>query len=88
MIRNAANRNPLDPPIILAIGRLSEQKNHALLLRAAAGFATAAGDCGFAAPAPRSRRLRALAEELGIGDRLELPGFVDDPRARISRRRR
>ena len=36
MLRAAADRQPADPPMILAIGRLSEQKNHALLLRAAA----------------------------------------------------
>lgn len=79
MIHNAANRNPVDPPIILAIGRLSEQKNHALLIRAAARLRDRRWRLRICGSGPEEEALRALASELGIGDRLELPGFVDDP---------
>jgi glycosyltransferase involved in cell wall biosynthesis len=79
MIRNAANRNPVDPPVILAMGRLSEQKNHALLIRAAARLADRRWRLRICGTGPQEEALRALASELGIADRLELPGFVDDP---------
>ena len=72
---------------VIACGRLSPQKNFALLLRA------------FAHGGPFSRKarlivlgqgelegeLRALAEELGIADRVALPGFRANPHAWISK---
>lgn len=79
MIRDAAGRIPADPPVILSIGRLSRQKNHALLLRAAARLRGRPWRLRICGIGPEEASLRALAEELGIGDRLELPGFVYDP---------
>ncbi len=78
MLGSAALRSPAEPPVILSIGRLSEQKNHALLLRAASRLGRQPWRlriCGTGAEEPA---LRALAGELGIADRLELPGFVGD----------
>jgi glycosyltransferase involved in cell wall biosynthesis len=69
----------VDPPVILSIGRLSQQKNHALLLRAAARLGDQPWRLRICGTGPEEDALRALADELGIGDRLELPGFVSDP---------
>ena len=79
MVRASADRNPADPPIILAVGRLSEQKNHALLLKAAARLGDRPWRVRICGTGPEEDRLRALARELAISDRLELPGFVTDP---------
>lgn len=75
----AAERNPVNPPVILSMGRLSKQKNHAMLLRAAARLGDRPWRLRICGIGPEEGSLRALAEELGIGDRLELPGFVSDP---------
>lgn len=66
---------------LLSLGRLEPQKNYAALLRAVATLAgegidlslTIAGEGG------ERGRLEALARELGIGERVALPGFVCDP---------
>jgi glycosyltransferase involved in cell wall biosynthesis len=79
MIANAAHRNPTEPPVILSVGRLSEQKNQAMLVRAAARLRGRNCRLRICGTGPEEGALRALAEELGIGDRLELPGFIDDP---------
>ena len=79
MLGGAAHRSPAEPPIILSIGRLTKQKNHALLLRAAARLSARPWRLRICGTGPEEPALRALAEELGIADRLELPGFVDDP---------
>ena len=78
MVARSAERNPADPPIILSAGRLSEQKNHALLLRAAARLRTRPWRLRICGTGPEREALLGLAAELGIGDRLELPGFVAD----------
>jgi glycosyltransferase involved in cell wall biosynthesis len=79
MIDRAMDRNPADPPIILSIGRLTEQKNHALLLGAAARLRDRPWRLRILGTGPEEESLRALALDLGITDRLELPGFVADP---------
>lgn len=79
MIARAGDRKPLDPPIILSVGRLSKQKNHALLLRAAARLGARPWRLRICGSGPEEGDLRALAEELGIADRVELPGFDTDP---------
>ncbi|HZB70032.1 MAG TPA: glycosyltransferase [Sphingomicrobium sp.] len=79
MLDSAGNRNPSDPPVILSLGRLTTQKNQALLLRAAARLRQQPWRLRICGTGPDEPALRALAEELGIADRLELPGFVDDP---------
>jgi len=73
------------PPVIGTLGRLIPYKGHHHILRAAALLApefpglqvVLAG--GPVAEAPGyPDELRALARELGIADRVELPGFVAD----------
>lgn len=79
MLDSAVLRDPAEPPVILSIGRLSQQKNHALLLRAAARLDRRPWRLRICGTGPEEPALRALAQELGIADRLELPGFIDDP---------
>jgi glycosyltransferase involved in cell wall biosynthesis len=66
-----------DAPTVLAVGRLFEHKNHSVLLRA---FASAAEEDSarllILGEGPERARLEALALELGIEHRLDMPGFV------------
>ena len=73
---------PGEPPVLLASGRLREQKDFSTLLRAFAAVR----------PVYRSRliilgegelrsRLEAEIAELGLGDAVALPGFVPNPYA-------
>ena len=70
------------PPIILSVGRLSEQKGYEYLLRAMARLPEqyparliilGEGDL--------RPRLEKLVEELGLSGRVDLPGFSDNPYA-------
>lgn len=79
MIRAASRRRPAEPPVILSIGRLSEQKNHELLLRASAQLGDRPWRLRICGTGPEEARLRVVADELGIAGRLELPGYVGDP---------
>ena len=79
MLDSAGHRSPTEPPVILSIGRLAAQKNQALLLRAAARLSHRPWRLRICGTGPDEPALRALAQELGIADRLELPGFVEDP---------
>ncbi len=76
------------PPVVIAVGRLSPQKDFATLIRA---FAAARqvrptrlvilGD----GPAAERARLAALAEALGIGSDLWLGGYQANPHAFVAR---
>ncbi|HKC01966.1 MAG TPA: glycosyltransferase [Sphingomicrobium sp.] len=79
MLACATDRNPGQPPVILSIGRLSKQKNHALLLRAVARLRDRPWRLRICGTGPEEAALRELADELGIADRVELAGFVADP---------
>ena len=67
-------------PVILSAGRLTPQKDYATLLRA---FATLVSrkDARLIVIGEGEERgaLERLAQELGIGDRVALPGFVVNP---------
>ena len=65
-------------PYILAAGRLQPVKNFDLLVRA---FAKSRVPCKLviAGEGPERERLEALVEELGLGGRVLLPGFVANP---------
>ncbi|MGK3992140.1 glycosyltransferase [Sorangium sp. So ce1024] len=74
---------PQDAWVAGAVGRLSQVKNHALLLRAAAAAGVLSGDSDNArlllvGDGPEAAPLRALAEELGIGDRVVFAGERHD----------
>lgn len=65
-------------PLVLAVGRLEEQKGFDVLLRAVAATATRCrltllGD------GPLREQLVGLAGELGLRDRVVLPGFCSNP---------
>jgi len=73
-------------PVIVAAGRLAPQKNFPLLLQA---FALLRRQRPVRllifGEGPQRPQLEALAETLGIGADLALPGFVDNPYAAFSR---
>ncbi|MEZ5957134.1 MAG: glycosyltransferase [Hyphomonadaceae bacterium] len=68
----------VDGPFIMSAGRLVKVKNFAMLVRA---FAAARGDrkLVIAGDGPARGALEALARELGVADRLILPGFLANP---------
>jgi len=79
---------PGEPPVVLNVARLAEQKGHSVLLRA---FAAASqvremrlivlgGDVG-----EKRAALSHEAEELGIGDRVDLLDFDSNPYRYMSR---
>jgi glycosyltransferase involved in cell wall biosynthesis len=83
------DRGALPPPvrpagemIVGSIGRLDAMKGHDVLLQA---IAQVEGIRAVILGAGNERTaLEKLAVELGIGDRVELPGWVDDPRSYLA----
>jgi glycosyltransferase involved in cell wall biosynthesis len=76
----ARELSPGEPIRVLSVGRLTGQKNHELLLRAfqrstfrRASVLTILGE------GPEREALTRLAVDLGIADRVHLPGFVSEP---------
>lgn len=71
-------------PYIVAAGRLMPNKNFPLLLRA---YAEAAPEARLVilGEGPEREALQALAATLGIADRVDMPGFVANPFAVVSR---
>jgi glycosyltransferase involved in cell wall biosynthesis len=67
-----------EPGLIVAVGRLSPEKDHATLIRA---FARLEGtfQLEIAGEGPLREPLEALTRELGVADRVSLAGFVADP---------
>lgn len=65
-------------PYIIAVGRLVAVKNYALLIRAFARAETSA-KLVIAGDGPERAALEELAKELGIGDRVILPGWIHNP---------
>jgi len=65
-------------PVLVAMGRLVDQKDFATLIRAVARLAV---ECRLVilGEGPARPRLEALAVELGIAERVDLPGYVDNP---------
>ena len=68
----------IDAPFIMSAGRLVKVKNFAMLIRA---FAAAGGEGKLVIVGEGEERgaLEALARELGVGDRVILPGYVANP---------
>jgi glycosyltransferase involved in cell wall biosynthesis len=66
-------------PFVLAIGRLSKQKGFDLLLAAwrRAGLAAAGWRLVILGEGPDRQTLEEQAHSLGIGDKVDFPGFVD-----------
>jgi glycosyltransferase involved in cell wall biosynthesis len=77
-----ARRRPVDPRNItlLNVGRLSPEKGQDLLLEAIAPLCSRHPGLNlkFAGTGPEEARLRALAQSLGIGDRVHFLGYIHD----------
>lgn len=75
-----------DPPVILAVGRLSAQKDYPTLLRAFASLrANRQVRLIILGDGSLRHQLEALINELGIETDVLLPGFVQTPYAYMSR---
>jgi glycosyltransferase involved in cell wall biosynthesis len=74
------------PPVILAVGRLTKQKDLPSLIRAFAKVRSQL-DCRLVILGEGELRLQleTLIQELGIQDSVQLPGFADNPFAWMSR---
>jgi glycosyltransferase involved in cell wall biosynthesis len=66
------------PGLIVAVGRLSPEKDHATLVRAFARL-DRTWQLEIAGSGPMREPLEQLVRELGIADRVSLTGFVADP---------
>jgi glycosyltransferase involved in cell wall biosynthesis len=66
-------------PMVLAVGRLSEQKNFALLLDAMALITDRNWQLVLLGEGPQATMLKARANALGLADRVVFPGYVSDP---------
>lgn len=73
-------------PLIVAMGRLTEDKGCGFLLQAFARVAHPAARLAILGKGPELDKLKAKALALGVADRLELPGYVD-PSGYLSRAR-
>lgn len=68
-----------EPPFILAVGRLHLQKNYPSLLRAFAKADLPGWRLRILGDGPERDNVEALANQLGLSDRLDLLGYVKDP---------
>lgn len=71
---------PGEPPVVLAVGRLTAQKDFSTLIRAVAAVRKGR-PCRLIVLGEGEQRpaLEALVSELGAGDDIALPGFVANP---------
>jgi glycosyltransferase involved in cell wall biosynthesis len=73
------------PPVVMAVGRLAHQKNFELLLTSMATvMANRSVRLVIFGEGPDRDKLEAQAGELGIADRVDFPGFVDNPYAHMA----
>ncbi|MEQ1498737.1 MAG: glycosyltransferase [Novosphingobium sp.] len=72
-------------PDYIAVGRLAGQKNFPMLLRAFARIGDPDAQLTILGEGPERGRLEQLAAELGIADRLHLPGHIADPLPYLAR---
>lgn len=70
-----------DEPLLVAVGRLSVQKNYLLLLDAVSRLTDLPWRLALLGEGPQEQMLRARARELGIEERVDFLGFVPDPGA-------
>lgn len=74
------------PPVILGVGRLTEQKNFSLLIRAFAQVRKShQARLLILGEGEQRPALEALVDDLGVGDNVSLHGFADNPYAFMSR---
>ena len=78
MFAVADARAPIHPPTVLTLARMMPQKRLDRLLDAFALTTTRDARLIILGDGPEKAILRGRAEELGITDRVEMPGFVED----------
>ncbi len=71
--------------LLVSVGRLSEVKGHRALIRALALVPGARAVIAGADAQLTREGLLEYAASLGVADRLEMPGFVEDPRPLLAR---
>ena len=69
----------VDPPLLLSVGRLTEQKDPLMLIEAMAGLSDRPWRLAMLGDGPLRSACEARARALGIGHRVEFAGFVADP---------
>ena len=69
-----------DEPILLSVGRLTAQKDPLMMIEALAGLKDRPWRLVMLGEGPLADDVKARADALGIADRLEMPGYVADPR--------
>lgn len=79
MLQRSGERRPAMPPVILSVGRLCEQKNQALLLRAVSRLPERNWRVRLCGTGPDEAALQKLSAELGIAERVDFVGFIADP---------
>lgn len=65
--------------IVLAVGRLVAGKRFDLLIRAFAGIAAHRASLVIVGEGPERARLQRLIADLGLSDRVQMPGFCQNP---------
>jgi glycosyltransferase involved in cell wall biosynthesis len=70
---------PSGRPLVLSVGRLSPEKRADVLIEAVARQEIADAVLALAGSGPDEERLRALAERLGVSDRVRFLGFIPGP---------
>jgi glycosyltransferase involved in cell wall biosynthesis len=73
------------PPVVLAAGRLSRQKDFPVLIRAFAARQTRSARLLILGEGPERPALEALVGSLGAASEIALPGFVANPFAYMAR---
>ena len=78
---------PGAPPVIVAVGRLSPEKNYPLLLAAMARLHAVRPEVRLAILGEGAERaqLEGLRDQLGLNEHIILPGWVDNPHAWMRR---
>jgi glycosyltransferase involved in cell wall biosynthesis len=82
----ARHRAGTDPPTVIGVGRLSVEKDFALLVRAHAQVRSAGVEhrLRILGDGPDRQQLTDLVAELGVTDSVLLPGHVDNPHAAMA----
>lgn len=78
---------PSGPPLVVAIGRLVEQKDFSLAIRAFAQVSAPDARLVILGEGGERRQLERLIASLGLGRRVELAGYVDDVRSWLDQAR-
>jgi glycosyltransferase involved in cell wall biosynthesis len=76
---------PRDARVILGVGRLSAQKDFATLIRAFARISASNTTVLLLGEGDQRQALMQLASELGVRDKVVMPGFVENPFAYMKR---